>query len=420
MQTLDYPWKYSDWSTTKDKITNKVTSLMEIDTLLVNLSRNSIRSRSVYELFNKYYDDNNWNPTLLHERVPLDKFLNEIFPWMQNLIYLGQRTFHNIPEIPLLTPDNPASIILSQHQVVTLISCIWFCVFDYDYVSSGHYTSEDFPIPTFNNIFNSNGLFSLQCLMGYFNKAYLNRDVSRNIIFKRITKELDPAVAQSTAPVRLNVSSGGPSPRLTLINTSGLFDCSFGQDLKEAECMLLTHPETIPIVLFCSELTDTSTVAVIGAECVSKWTGLGSNIEYSGKPCADLAPQGFRVMLPSALVYSRSYTPAQARIDTFLHNISKLYRPASLIPLRCTFKVGIVGWNIHDQKTLLELLLAISASNNTLVIPHGGSQQLLDITKWISTVNITVNELVCVYKEVIRLGPSNSPDLFNRIIELQI
>jgi hypothetical protein len=126
-------------------------------------------------------------------------------------------------------------------------------------------------------------------------------------------------------------------------------------------------------------------------------------------------------MLPTALVYSlvQAPTPSSSGIDAFVHNISKLCIPASIIPLRSTFDIGIVGWNIHDQRVLLELILAISATNNTLVVK---SQQLLEISTWISNVNPTVNELICIYKEVIRMKPNNNniTDLFNRIIELQI
>ncbi len=419
-QRIIWPWTTKKWAEVFPKVTGRINNIIELDTILTLNFAGKIRPRLVVSLFNTYADEQ-----YSVDRVSTDTVINEIVPFMQKLIKDATRTFKEfLPRA--LVPGVETNIVFTRLQAATIISCMWFGLFNYNYLSEGDFTLDSFPEPSFINIFMEQNVFALQCLLTYFVavRKYAIEDTAvfeaGSIIIKRAALSAEPDWINSDAPVcGLRLGSTAqvdkePTKLLTAFAHEYIGGDMFKTSMTQEEIFLMIFPECLLTTLFCAALRDNESVIVYGAEKISEYTGYGSSVRFTGR-YHDTATRGYsaddtEVMLQRAIIFidaGRKTSMKSQFIDDFMRDLNKVYCGYSAVHIGHgepivggNWTYGFNGNNI--QVKLLQQILAASQTGNSLVYCPTGGDLAARLQEYIfyfqnNTSKFTVGALISAY-----------------------
>lgn len=450
-QRIIWPWATKKWADVYAKITDKISSIVEMDAVITTIFIGKLKPRQITNTFNLYHNDEQY----ARDRLSTEQIVNEIIPFMQKLIKDAPKTFKDF-DSRVLVPDVASNIVFTRPQIATILACIWFGLFDYNYISGGKFTIDSFPEPSFINIFTNQNIFALQCLMTYFNKIrqYMtnpDEDVraifsASNVIFKRavLTGEID--WINSEVPI-CRIQTGHdiyvdkePTKLFTAFAHEYIGGDMFRGPLTQEEIMLLVFPECIVATLICGVLGNKESLTVFGVERISDYSGYGSSVRFTGR-YEDITPRGYspdetEVMIQRGIIFidacPRTSTKSQF-IDDFMRELDKAYCGFSSLnfsrdgePIACgNWSYGFNGNNMQ-LKLLQQILAASQAGKSIVYCPVGDlANSMKDYLFYFekNTEKFTVGAILCAYIEIIKEKYTGSAarihdiDIFTSIIQ---
>lgn len=417
-QRIIWPWETRDWPTTKSKFTEKMNSIVDMDTRVSTMHRGRVKPRQITELFNAYYSSDQ------KDKVSKEHFINDILPMMQKFVETAPKTFRGFNSVVLF--DN---IALNRLQVATVITCMWFGLLEYDYLSGGKLLLEEFPEPTFTKVFNSQNLFALSCLLNYFNRVYeymytdddtKNTFTAGNIIIKRnVLKPIDWST--NTKPINeIFVGEGNVDDSSAKLHTVYAHEFIGGNMFKEGltpeETLLLIRPECLIMTLFCKRMEVNEAYVLMGAEKMSQYKGYGSSVTFAGD-YRDTSPRGYsvdetEVMLQHAAIFIDA-TPKTAGHSQYVHefdrDLNKAYCGYSALEFKNQTQVSSGNWTYGFngsamQVKFIQQVLAASAANKCLAYHAFGrdfEDKIIPFIDWIQRNKKTVADIYNAYKQLI-------------------
>lgn len=446
-QRILWPWETSKWSEQRRKITEKINSIVDMDSRISSLFNGKLKPKMITELFNVYYSENK-----LINTVTEDIFINKIIPMMQKLIEDAPKTFKGFNS-RVLSPGHDANICLTRPQVATIIVGIWFGIFNYNYLTKGVYQIEDFPEPIFINIFLNQNVFALQCLLNYFYRvySYTTADTSivdtfnaGNIIIYRsvLTENMIPNWVESDVPICDVIIGEGmvdiaPTKMHMAFAHEFIGGNLFQRALSQEEIVLLIRPECMVSILFCARLDDNESVVVFGAERMSHYSGYGSGVKFLGN-FQDSTPLGYsadecEVMLQNGVIFvdaSKRISAAAQFVSDFQRDLNKAYCGFNTLQFNKSVYIAGGHW-VYDfngnntQIKFIQQVLAASQSGKCLVYYSFSKEfedKLLPFIDWILNQKITVGQLFRRYLLMIKNNFSSGVrigdiDIFSNISE---
>ncbi len=466
------PWHTRRWREVCPQITERINSIIELDTLLTALSSTQfgpsdlkLRPKQFSDLFNIYSADEQYAA----HRITADDVIHRLIPCMQRLLLGAPKLFKGFdaraltangtstsPNVPPSRDNNEnilsTNIVLTRPQVATLITCMWFGLFDYDYVTKGNHTVDDFPVPVLlPNICNGRNVFALQCLLVYFDMVSTNIEddnfINGVVILKRsqFIREAPVDWINSTSPVcRIEVSKEmyvdrERAPVLTVFAHEYIGGDMFKQaSLTQEETILLIFPECLVSTIFCSVLDLASTLAIYGAEKLSAYGGYGASTSYIGRYSDDTSRGriGRDVMIQRCIIFADASPRTSVKsqfIDDFMRDLDKLwcgYSAASFsrdsVPVSGgNWSYGFNGANMQ-VKLLQQILAASQAGKSLIYCPVGAIVDKLNEYMFYlrnEDYEFTVGGLIRAYLKVIDetyTGPNSrlhDLDLMSNIIQ---
>ncbi len=422
-QKIILPWNTKRWLDLAPKITAQVSTIVDFDTIITGVHMGKLRPRQITELFNSYYSDEQYAT----HRIEAADMLMRIIPRVQSLLKEAPKTFKGVN---LQALSEPSNIVLTRPQVATIVSAMWFGLFDYDYLTKGPLTIDEFPEPTFINAFAQKNVFALQCILTYFDTVdrLMTEDgelfAASLIILKRSTLAESPNWVDSETPLcsieigREMYIDREPHKVLTAFAHEFIGGEMFKAALSQEEITLLIFPECLVATLFCSRLGPRDTVTVLGAAKMSAYMGYGSSIKYLGIH-TDAAGYGYSMgdteaLLQRAIVFADAspHTSVKSQfIDDFLRDLDKLYCGYSSLMFSDpgepvvggNWSYGFNGTNM--QVKLLQQILAASQAHKTLVYcPMGDMTDRLQEYLFYLKGNdkFTVGAVLRAYLQIIR------------------
>ena len=427
-QRVIWPWETRKWPEIKQKITDKIHSIVDMDSRIASMYTGKLKPRQITELFNTYYTDEQY----MKDRIPQETIVNKLIPMMQKLISDAPKTFRTFKG-KLLTPGSATNIVLTRLQAATILAGIWFGLFDYNYVSKGKYKIEDFPEPTFVNVFSNQNIFVLQCIVNYFARLYeyMNdpdesaRDLFNwgNIIIKRSVLKTKPDWSKIDSPINeIYIGEGtvddSPAKMHVAYAHEFIGGSLFEGSLTQEEVILLIRPECLVATLFCARMDDNETITIFGAEKMSQYAGYGSSVRFAGN-FIDTTPRGYskdetEVMVQCSVVFmdasSRTSGTSQYIAD-FERDLNKAYcgfssfnfsKPLGQVASG-NWTYGFNGNNM--QLKFIQQVLAASLANKCLVYyPFGRDfeDQVIPFIDWIMRNRYTIGDLFQLYVELMK------------------
>jgi poly(ADP-ribose) glycohydrolase len=422
-QRILWPWETRKWPEIKQKICmDKIHSIVDMDSRIASMHVGKLRPRQITELFNSYYTDEQYLP-----RIEQSKFIEKILPMMQKMIGDAPKIFKNFNS-RLLVPTQTTNIVFSRTQIAVIMASIWFGLFDYNYVTKGKYRIEDFPEPTFINIFLNQNIFALQCIINYFDRVYeyLNSDLhdefnGGNIIVKRFVLTNEPNWADLDVPIsEIFLGEGtqddSPAKMHTAFAHEFIGGDMFKGPLTQEEIILLIRPECMIATLFCARLDSNEVVVVLGAEKMSQYMGYGSSVRFRGN-FIDAATKGYNddeteVMLQCAVVFmdaSPKSSGVSQFINDFQRDLNKAYCGFSSLAFSKpgeyvaggNWTYGFNGNNMQI-KFIQQALAASLAGKSLIYYPFGREfeNKIVPFIDWIAKNKFTISGL---YNEYINL-----------------
>jgi poly(ADP-ribose) glycohydrolase len=449
MQRIIWPWELKNWTTTKRKLLEKINSIVDMDSKISSMHMGKIRPRQIMELFSKYHNDEQYSPG----RVSAETFVGEIIPFMQRVLGDAPKTFQHF-DARVLGPGAATNLVLDRVQVLTILVCMWFGLFDYNYITRGALKLDDMPEPTFMNAYGGHNVFILQCLVNYFNRAreYMSGEDTRdsfaagNIIIKR-NQLADVDWLESDKPLAEIYAGEGP----TVDDSPAKMQVAFAHEyiggpeifkntLTQEEITLLIRPECLAATLFCARLEPDETVTVFGAEKMSQYAGYGSSVRFTGD-YRDTCPRGYspddtEVMTQIAVIFMDASPRTTGRsqfMDDFMRDLGKAY--CGFNSLRFTVPgapVATGNWSYgfsgsHMQLKFLQQYLAASQADKSLIYHAFGREfedQVMVFAAWAHRSGLSVGGLMRLYLDLVRKCSAgkrahlNDLDLFTCLQEL--
>ena len=439
-QRIILPWETREWATIKTKFTSEcINSIIDMDSRIASMHGGRLKPRQINELFNLYYNSD-------RICVPKDEFIEKILPMMQKFIENAPKTFKGFDSSIIFR-----NIVLNRIQVATLITCMWFGLFEYNYISKGVYSLEDFPEPTFIKIFTSQNLFAVSCLLNYFKRVYdyINGDADTtnmfsagNIIIQRnkliCTKWPDDQRVITEIFIGEGHIDDSPAKMHVVYAHEFIGGGMFKEGLTPEEVLILIRPECITATLFCLKIAYTDTVTIMGAEKMSQYSGYGSSVSFAGN-YIDGAPKGYstdetEVMLQHAAIFMDS-TPKTSGIAQYVsefdRDLNKAYCGFRSLNFRGQVQISTGNWTYGFsgsgmQVKFIQQVLAASAANKCLVYhPFGRDfeDRLLPFINWLRCTNKTIAQIYNSYTQLIKDSYSHPQskladlDIFNSMME---
>lgn len=461
-QHLIWPWETKRWVEIKKKTCEKINSIVDLDGRLSSVFIGILHPRQIIELFNTYYRDEDYT----RDRIPQDVLIGKIIPCIQELIEMAPKTFRGFNSRLLISGSN-GNVVLNRLQVATIIACMWFGLFNYNYVSKGTISIEEFPEPTLVNVFTNRNIFVLQCILGYFARveSYINDTNEDNrtkfnrgrIIIKRHFIEEDVDWVGSNIPItEINIketvytntdnpvkvihnNADDSSAKLHVAYSHEMIGGKLFEDIiTQEEIIMLVRPECIVATLFCAKMNESETITILGAEKISQYFGYGSSVKYAGN-FIDSAPNGYSAdkteeLLQRAVIFidasSRTSSSAQF-IHDFDRDLKKAFVGFSSLKFSKVEKIASGNWTYgfngnNMQIKFIQQVIAASAAGKSLVYyPLGRDfeEKLLPFVDWILRNRVTVGSLYNLYKKIMQKyhydqhARLNELDIFERFIE---
>lgn len=450
-QKIIFPWHTQAWENIKDRILKTpINSIVDMDSRISSLSCGRIKPRQITTLFGLYFE----SPGAMSQQI----FVGEIIPMLQQLVRDAPRVLRD--PVYILGPDIITNVELSCLQCATIIACVWFELFDYNYIetsdgenkqrSRGRGRKEDsgsggstvtmklMPYLTFQNIFeegNNGGMFALSCLVNYFRR--LHSDIpARSVIFKRnvILHQNWKDATMPICEVLLGSDFVDDSPSqmhcVYAHEYIGSVDMFKGSVTQES-IILLTRPETIVAALLCAKLGPNETLTVIGAEKMSLHRGFGSSVTFVRDYIDDVEDSGVST-LPLACVFMDASQQTSGKgqlVNDFDRDLNK-----ALCGITSVYSEDVAcgnwthGFNgVNMQLRFLQLLLATSRAEKKLMYYSFSTEfesRIEQFMAWVDGTGITTGELYMEYKhmmaDILRNGKEVSKladlDIFDTLI----
>ena len=442
-QQIIFPWLTRRWTDTRDRLSKKITSIAELDNELVHFHAPVLKPRQTIDIFGRYFDGKD---------ADRDYFLDEILPFMQRLIVAGPKEFRGV-RVDVLLPGQCKNMAFTRPQIATVIACMWFGLFDYNYLTDGPADADLFPEPTLVNVFTSANLFPFSCVMNYFSRIHqCSTDPdddfralfnAGNVIMKRST--CDPVNwTKITDPIcQVAVSDENIDDINCKVHTAFAHEYIggdlFKNNVTQEEIILLIRPECLVAVLFCARLDNTDSLVILGAEKMSQYTGYGSSINYAGN-YDDPTPKGYskddtEVMTQNAVIFinaSKQTTSTAQFINCFAKDADKAFCGFDSLQFSQIEPIATGHWTYdtngcNPQVKFIQQLLAASHAGKCLVY-HPPGNDFLDILlpfiDWLQKTRPTVGTLFDMYRRVIAKcgsGPGarlSNLDVFAAIYDL--
>ena len=432
-QHVVWPWKTQNWSKIKAALSTPIANFVDLDAKIASLRTSKSRPRLLHELFDSYYNNDDYQTV----RIPTDQVFGKIMPMLQRVILEAPATFKNFSG-RLLLPGQCTNITITRLQALTITACVWFGLFEYDYISPGRFTVEEFSEPTFMYGIESGNLTVIQFLLSYFYRAcdlVNDPNFRRQIIIIQRGHVRPPNWDVLNSPiVEPSIGEGHVDDTYAHMQVAHAHQFIGGDLFKgsitQEELTLLVRPECIPILLFCARLDANEAVCVYGVEKFSQYTGIGSSIRYL-KNYEDTTQRG-DMMMKNCVVFIDATQKSSARdqaVTDFDRDLNKAYCGVSLYPAKCSVAVGNWSYGFNGsnmQAKFIQLLLAASASGKSLEYHPIGKdfeRQLLPFIDWIIRENIKINELYGSYKDLMASlnGAARFADLniFESLMDMQ-
>lgn len=446
-QRIIWPWETRKWSELKSKVNDRIHSIVDMDSRISSMYTGKLRPRQITELFNAYYTDEN-----AYGRVDQTIFVEKIIPMMQKMIIDAPKTFKGF-DGRLLIPDVSTNIAFTRLQIATVMSGIWFGLFDYNYISKGKYSIEEFPEPTFINVFSNQNTFVLQCILNYFARVYAymtgdedtkNEFLGGSIILKRTVLKDSPDWMTLDTPIsEIFIGEGTVDESPAKMHTAYAHEFIGGElfknSLSQEEVILLIRPECLIATLFCAKLNANETLTILGAEKISQYAGYGSSVRFGGN-FIDKTPKGYsadetEVMTQCAVVFmdaSSKTSGVSQYISDFDRDLNKAYCGfSSLIFSKPGAQVASGNWTYgfngnNMQLKFIQQVLAASHADKCLVYyPFGRDfeDKVIPFINWINRNCMTCGELFNAYIDLMRecySGPNSrlgDLDVFECLME---
>lgn len=452
LQRLIWPWETRKWPEIKSKITDKIHSIVDMDSRISSMHRGKMRPRQITELFTTYYADDAY----AKDRVPQEVLINNIIPCIQKLIDNAQKTFRGFNS-KLLTPGVETNISFTRPQVATIIACIWFGLFNYNYVSKGEYKIEDFPEPTLMNVFSNQNIFVLQCILNYFARVYAainSQDKDEQALFNGsivvlqrnvFPKEKSIDWINSDIPIgEICIGEGNVDDSPAKLHVVYAHDFIGGDmfkgSLTQEEVMLLTHPECLIATLFCARLESNEALTIFGAEKMSQYTGYGSSVKFVSN-YVDSSPHGFsadetEAMVQRCLIFIDA-SPRTSGQNQYIHDFDRDLTKAfigfnSISFSKSGTQISTGNWTYgfngnNMQIKFIQQILAAAAADKCLIYhPFGRDfeDRVLPFIDWIMRNDFTIGDLYALYIDLMKKccsGPHsrlNDLDVFSALMDM--
>ena len=408
------PWDTAAWTQITDEIIlAPMTSIATMDSKISARTTGRIKPRSISNCFTTYIDNGG--------AVTQERFVNKIIPMMQSLLKNAPRVFKQVHVLKQLVNTNVA---LTRTQCATLIVCMWFEIFRYDYVGENA-SIKLMPYVTFAHIFENNNMFAFACLINYFDRVCdeLNTDKfnNREVIFKRKCVQSNIISSLDTPLPEISLGDGfvddSPS-HVHCISASaslGGVDLLAGSPTVE-HVVLLTRPECLVGTLLCARLLPGETLTVFGAEKMAIHRGIGSSVifvsNYADK--VKIGRAGSAKCAQIAVVFMDASTHADGRsqlVDNFDRDLTKAYCGMVSVPLDtiscANWTHGFNGANMQ-LRFIQQLLAAGYAAKN--MIYHPATQDFDSCVEqfilWLQDSDLSCNDLYRMYKDVVDIDSS--------------
>jgi hypothetical protein len=439
MQSFHFPWTLpgSRWVENCDRICAPLQSITEMDSRIASMYPGKIKIRQISESFKNYYSDSAWI-----KPITVDEFIKSIVPIMQTLVRDAPLIFNH--EVKGLVAGVTTNIVLTRIQIACLMSLTWFGLLNYPYYGD---QTDNFPEPTFINIFITNNYFALSCLLNYFSRIHkylkADRDIRETfedsiIIIKRSASN---PVAWETVDKKLCnvvIESG------RVDESSAVLQAVFSQDLigdkfcsgtlTQEELSILIRPELFVTLILCEAVEAHETITVIGAEKMSHISGFGSTMRFisdyidntntstnNNTSTNDIIKRCANVFLDSTTA-----SPVQQFTTHFERDLLKAYTGFNSMNYVTAaggmWTCGIAGSN-QQLKFIQQLVAASTAGINTLHYYPGGHDfetALVPFVDWLRRTSLTVAELYTLYAKVIESASRTTKwiefDLFTAIM----
>jgi hypothetical protein len=401
------------------------TNFVELDTLMSGLQSTKPRPRLYHDLFDKYYASD----TLAPIRITQTELFERVVPEMCKCIVAAPRTFKSF-SLRVLTTNQCTNVTVTRLQAYTLMCCIWFGLLDYDYLSPGASSIDNFAEVTFIHSVHADNINVLHFLLAYFAAPIV--DPQRLIILQRFSIKNVAPVDRCGLPIIEPVLGTGnyddTYAPLQLTSCHKQFGGNmFRGSLTQEEVMLLIRPECILVPLLCERLGEREVVLVYGAEKYSQYYGTGSSVQ-PGKYKDTTTINRNGPILRTCVVFANPTDKSSAHdqlVADFDRDIIKAYIGMTAYPAKCSiasanWTYGFNGTNVQGK--FVQLLIAASLAGKTLEYYTSGDfeKMLIPFISWLQTTRPTVRELYSIYRAIVpTTANSKMADLnvFQLIIE---
>lgn len=435
-QHIIWPWKTQNWSKIKTVLSSRVNNFVDLDAKIASLRTTKSRPRLLHELFDLYYNGDEY----LNNRVSQQVLFEKIIPGLQKLVLDAPRVFKDFNG-RLLLPGQNTNITLTRLQSLTIIAYIWFGLFEYDYISPGDISIDEFSEPTFMYGIESSNVTVLQFILVYFDRVFDiidTEEFNRGIIIIQRGNFRPPTWDNFNIPiVEPALGEGRTDDTYAPVQIAHAHQFIggdlFKKSITQEELTLLIRPDCIPMLLFCARLDDNEAICVYGAEKFSQYTGIGSSIRYLQKYTDTTEKSnGSAIMMKNCVVFIDATQKSSSRdqaITDFERDLNKAYTGFSLYSAPCSAAVGNWSYDFNGanmQVKFIQLLLAASAARKRLEYHPIGREfesQLLPFIDWLIREKITISKLYRSYKYLIGGISSTSRyadlNIFESLAEMQ-
>ncbi len=423
-QRVVFPWSIKNWAERRELITTSAPSIAAIDNLMVKT--NKLRPRQVIDALN-----------LLEETVR-DRFVAEIFPFMQLLIKNCAKKFPK----KYFTITGTDTLMLTREQVSIIIVCMWFNLFDYNYISSN---LNNFPDPTLNKIWERPNLLALDCIINYFDVVMARHTddyfiAGTVIIMRGACGDHNWALDTHKFSPLVIVQSSDTMPIMRATPMTEYFGGDMFAGNSAAENALLAAPECLVATLFCSKYNgigiapSNDYIIIVGAEVINKINGTGSSAKFianNNQTNFGISSDETEIIVQIAhlFVCTNPQTTTQSQfITSFDGDTNKFYTAFNALRLRdnnilgAQWSYGNIYYNQHVK--FIQQLLAAGACGLTLHFPSAGrdfDEMMTQFVEWLVDNDVTVSELYTRYRTAVKENANSrlgDLDIFRYIAEL--
>jgi Poly (ADP-ribose) glycohydrolase (PARG) len=436
-QHVIWPWKTKNWPKIKSALTEPINNFIDLDAKIASLRESKTRPRLLHELFDLYYSNDDYQNVRIESVVLFGKIL----PTLQKLILDGPRAFKNFSG-RLLLPGQSTNITITRRQAAIITACMWFGLFEYDYIAPGHsapghsapghsasghsphvhtpLTIDEFSEPTFMYGIEAGNVSVLQFMLAYFERLGTLLDTAdfENgiLIIQRAVLKPHNWADDSRQVITPTIGEGRSDDTFAPVQIAYAHQFIggdlFKSSITQEELTLLIRPECLSMLIFCARLDRNESVCIYGAEKFSQYSGIGSSIRYLEKygDTTSRGHSGGTIMLKNCIVFIDATQKSAARdqaMGEFDRDLNKafcgmgMYHGAGGVACG-NWSYGFNGSNM--QVKFIQLLLAASAVGRSLEyhpIGRDFEKQLLPFIDWVVREKITIGELYGTYKDLV-------------------